>query len=308
MSQQSGKGFLEEDLDIHQQYLDILNCIPDVVYWIDKDCILNGCNQNFIKLLSLKKMRDLKGTPYDQMAKHTDWSEKRIEAFKLDDMKVLFSGESQWDVEEEPVYNKDKEASYYKSRRVPLFDKENKVCGLVVVLTDITRLKKIEAQLQQHNLTDNPKLTPSKRVDEPKILMVEDNFIAQKVEEALLKELQCQVDIADSGDKALHLFNPGKYDMVFMDIGLEDTSGYLVAKKIRQMEQNTNHHVPIIALTSYQADVVKYDVEDYFMDGVLTKPLTSEQAEQLIKHFVRNEDIMVAGLKSARNCQKPFSS
>ncbi|HAT9400816.1 TPA: response regulator [Legionella pneumophila subsp. pneumophila] len=300
MSQQIGNEFFEADMDMHQHYLDILNCVPDVVYWVDKDCHLKGCNQNFIKLLGLKKIGDLKGTPYDQMAKHMKWSEKRIETFKLDDMKVLFSGESQYDIEEEPVYNKGKEAIYYKSRRVPLFDKENKVCGLVVVLTDITDLKKLEAHIQQTHSPRNIKRTQKKRVTEPKILMVEDNFVAQKVEEALLKELQCQVDIADTGDKALNLFDTGKYDMVFMDIGLEDTSGYLVAKKIRQKEQNTNYHVPIIALTSYQADVVKYDVEDYFMDGVLTKPLTSEQADQLIKHFVHKEDIMVSGLKSAR--------
>ncbi|HEM0457355.1 TPA: response regulator, partial [Legionella pneumophila] len=270
------------------------------VYWVDKDCLLKGCNQNFIKLLGLKKIKDLKGTPYEQMAKYTGWPEKNIEAFKLDDMKVLFSGEPQWDVEEEPLFNKDKEVSYYRTRRVPLFDKDNKVYGLVVVLTDITKFKKMEEQLQKVATKEKIKPSPAKRIEEPKILMVEDNFVAQKVEEALLKELQCQVDIADTGDKALNLFDPGKYDMVFMDIGLEDTSGYLVAKKIRQKEQNTNYHVPIIALTSYQADVVKYDVEDYFMDGVLTKPLTSEQADQLIKHFVHKEDIMVSGLKSAR--------
>ncbi|HDI5429854.1 TPA: response regulator, partial [Legionella pneumophila] len=245
-------------------------------------------------------IKDLKGTPYEQMAKYTGWPEKNIEAFKLDDMKVLFSGEPQWDVEEGPLFNKDKEVRYYRTRRVPLFDKDNKVHGLVVVLTDITKFKKMEEQLQKVATKEKIKPSPAKRIEEPKILMVEDNFVAQKVEEALLKELQCQVDIADTGDKALNLFDPGKYDMVFMDIGLEDTSGYLVAKKIRQKEQNTNYHVPIIALTSYQADVVKYDVEDYFMDGVLTKPLTSEQADQLIKHFVHKEDIMVSGLKSAR--------
>ncbi|WBV69846.1 PAS domain-containing protein [Legionella pneumophila] len=57
-------------------------------------------------------------------------------------MKVLFSGEPQWDVEEGPLFNKDKEVSYYRTRRVPLFDKDNKVYGLVVVLTDITKFKK----------------------------------------------------------------------------------------------------------------------------------------------------------------------
>jgi CheY-like chemotaxis protein len=128
--------------------------------------------------------------------------------------------------------------------------------------------------------------------------MIEDNIIAQNVEKALLMALNCQVDIAESGDKALQLFGPGKYDLVLMDIGLEDTSGYVVAKQLRNMEKDTNHHVPIIALTGYEADVVKYDCEQYFMEGAITKPLTSEQAEQIIKHYVYHMDIPVNGLKS----------
>ncbi|WP_232220555.1 response regulator [Legionella tunisiensis] len=61
--------------------------------------------------------------------------------------------------------------------------------------------------------------------------MIEDNTIAQKAAQSLLMQLDCQVDVAESGDKAALLFQPGKYDLVFMDIGLEDTSGYVVAKK-----------------------------------------------------------------------------
>jgi hypothetical protein len=59
--------------------------------------------------------------------------------------------------------------------------------------------------------------------------------------------------------------------------------------------------VPIIALTGYEADVVKYDCEQYFMEGAITKPLTSEQAEQIIKHYVYHMDVVVQGLKSVMN-------
>jgi CheY-like chemotaxis protein len=96
------------------------------------------------------------------------------------------------------------------------------------------------------------------------------------------------------------LFEPGRYDLVFMDIGLEDTSGYVVSKKFRQLEKDTEHHVPIIALTSYEADIVKYDCDDYTMEGALTKPLTSEQAKQIIQHYIYHIDIPVRGLKSIK--------
>ena len=56
--------------------------------------------------------------------------------------------------------------------------------------------------------------------------------------------------------------------------------------------------MPIIALTGYEADVVKYDCRHYFMEGAISKPLTSEQAEQIIKHYVYHLDVPVRGLKS----------
>lgn len=298
MSHKPKKADFEDSFALHQHYIDILNCMPNIVYWVDNDCVLKGCNQNFIKLMGLKQLKDFKGTPYLQMAKFAGWPEKRIEALKLDDMKVIFSGESQWDVEEAPIINKHQEPIYFRSRRVAILGKDKKVIGLTVVLTDITDQKNLEKQINHMHSETKPEPVATRIIAEPNILMVEDNVIAQKVEEALLLSLHCHVDIAESGSKALTLFSPGKYDMVFMDIGLEDTSGYSVAKKMRQLEQNTDHHVPIIALTSYQADVVKYDCYDYSMDGVLTKPLTSEQAEQLIKHFILHENVPVTGLKS----------
>lgn len=128
--------------------------------------------------------------------------------------------------------------------------------------------------------------------------MIEDNLIAQNVESALLSALNCQVDIAGTGSMALELFEPGKYDLVLMDIGLTDTSGYVVAKNLRKQEKNTPYHVPIIALTGYEADVVKYDCEQYFMEGAITKPLSSEQAKQLIQHYIYHQDTEITGLKS----------
>ncbi|WP_133127957.1 response regulator [Legionella nagasakiensis] len=300
MAQQIKKNNFADAFSIHQHYIDILNCIPNIVYWVDNDCVLKGCNNQFIQMLGLQKIGDLKGTPYDQMAKHTPWPKERIEAFRLDDMKVIFSGVAQYDVEESPIFDEKREAIYYLVRRTPLLDRNGQVTGLVVVFTDISERKKLESRLSDQKNSQEHSKAEHVLAEEPHVLMVEDNFIAQKVEEALLTALHCHVDIADSGDKALKLFGPGKYDIVFMDIGLEDTSGYMVAKKFRQMEENTKFHVPIIALTSYQADVVKYDCNDYFMDGVLTKPLTSEQAKQIIQHFIYHENIDVAGLKSVK--------
>ena len=279
--------------------MDIINSIPDIVYWIDVNCNLIGCNNHFVNLLGIQELSDFKGTPYNQMKKCAHWPDDRIESLKLDDMKVIFSGEARNNVQEAPIIAENGTPLYFKANRVPMCDENKNVVGLVVVLTDISIIKKLEQRLapkQQKNKSNND-LFADGRI--PSILMIEDNLIAQNVEKALLTGLNCNVDIAESGDKALELFGPGKYDLVLMDIGLEDTSGYVVAKQLRNMEKDTQFCVPIIALTGYEADVVKYDCEQYYMQGAITKPLTSEQAEQIIKHFIYHQDVPVQGLKSA---------
>lgn len=285
---------------INQYYMEIINAMPNVVYWVDKDCNLKGCNRNFCNLLGLQNLKDLQGTPYQKMIELGRWSDERVEALRLDDMKVLFSGEALHNIQEKPIQNDAGKVYHFHATRVPMHNKNREIVGLVVVLTD-GDMSKMSKEVPRQRLDDENKdvIEAVKDGYLPTVLMVEDNLIAQNVEKALLTSLRCKVDIAETADIAMKLFSPGKYDLVLMDIGLEDSSGYVVAKQLRQQEKDTDYHVPIIALTSYEADVVKYDCEHYFMEGVLSKPLTSEQAEQLINHYVFHMKVPVDGLKSS---------
>ena len=278
-----------------QYYMDIINSIPDAVYWTDANCQLIGCNLNFLQLFNIKNPQDLKESPYDLMK---NWPAERLETLKLDDMNIIFSGEPRYNVEEK--IHTDGKTLYFKINRVPMFNEQRQVIGLVVVLTNINELYLVQEELKKYQPKKETKAVDIPLNDHlfPKILMIEDNIIAQNVERAMFAALNCEVDIADTGDKAMELFVPGKYDLVLMDIGLEDTSGYVVAKNLRNMEKDTSHHVPIIALTSYEAEVVKYDCKQYRMEGVVSKPLTSQQAELIVKHYVYHLDVEVPGLKS----------
>lgn len=283
---------------IHQYYMEIINSLPDAVYWMDVNCNLIGCNLPFLHLLHLKNAQGFKDKPYELLKQHALWSDSYLETLKLDDMSVIFSGNPQYN-REEKIITSDNKTFYFKINRVPIHDEHRGIIGLVVVLSNISHFKELQEEMRQQS-KNNPKSVELAVNDHrfPKVLMIEDNLIAQNVERALLTSLNCEVDIAGTGEHALQLFNPGKYDLVLMDIGLEDTSGYIVAKNLRNKEKDTPHHVPIIALTGYQAEIVKYDCGQYCMEGAITKPLTSLQAEQIIKHYVYNMDIEIHGLKS----------
>ncbi|KTD52656.1 sensory box sensor histidine kinase/response regulator [Legionella quinlivanii] len=294
---------------LHHYYHSIINYMPNLVYVLDKNCMIVDCNQNFLDLLQLERLEDLPGTVYSQLVEKSHFSEARIQKLKQDDINALLEAKPLIDVKEAPVIDANENIVYYHSSRIPLFNEQKQITGMVVILVDMTERKQMEEELgklkerlkahvsdteQSHPLVFRDPKNP------PKVLMIEDNAIAQKAVQALLMQLDCQVDVADSGEKATSLFKPGKYDLVFMDIGLEDGSGYIVSKKFRQMEDGSGFRVPIIALTGYEADVVKIDCNDYFMEGAITKPLTSEQARQIIEHYIYHMDIPISGLKTTK--------
>ena len=118
------------------------------------------------------------------------------------------------------------------------------------------------------------------------ILVVEDNFIAQKAAQSLLQSCQCQVDIASNGKEALELWKQNEYDLIFMDIGLPDIDGYQVTRHIRVQEEAKNRRTPIIALTAYAGDENKQRCIEAGMNAVLCKPLTQKSAEDALNALI----------------------
>lgn len=119
-----------------------------------------------------------------------------------------------------------------------------------------------------------------------RVLVVEDNYIAQTVAKSLLGTLNCLVDISTNGLDAINQCKTKAYDLIFMDIGLGDgMDGYEVTKYIRS-QISAPHHIPIIALTAHGADESKQLCIESGMDAVLTKPLTQHNAAEIINSFI----------------------
>lgn len=119
----------------------------------------------------------------------------------------------------------------------------------------------------------------------PKILLVEDNHIISRISKELLEGLDCKVDIAETGTKALELANQYHYDLVLMDIGLPDISGYEVSAKIRSSKNNVISTVPIIAITAHTEEEERQRCLDVGMNQMITKPLTHEIAKSIISQL-----------------------
>lgn len=119
----------------------------------------------------------------------------------------------------------------------------------------------------------------------PKILVVEDIKIAQKLAGMILHQLNCEVDTADNGVQAIECYNKQTYDLIFMDLGLPDMDGLTVTETIRKLESKPQH-TPIVALTAHDDADVKKACLEHGMDDFLAKPLTPQAASSILQRFV----------------------
>jgi CheY-like chemotaxis protein len=110
------------------------------------------------------------------------------------------------------------------------------------------------------------------------ILVVDDNKAAVTGITALLKHLGYTVTIAENGTEALARAKAIAPDVILLDIGLPDMSGYEVAEKFR--EQNISS--TLIALSGYGQSEDKAKAEKAGFAYYLVKPASIVDVEALL--------------------------
>ena len=119
-----------------------------------------------------------------------------------------------------------------------------------------------------------------------RILVVDDNEINQVVACKFLQKLGCQVEVARNGREAVDSIARATYDAVLMDCEMPEMDGYEATQEIRQQEQTTTRHLPIIALTGHASSEDAQKCRLAGMDDVVTKPMTlptlREKLERLL--------------------------
>jgi len=116
----------------------------------------------------------------------------------------------------------------------------------------------------------------------PKILLIEDTPLIQRINLVYLKLLGCKVELAQNGQEAIAMFKNG-YDLVLSDIGLPDIDGREVIKAIRLQEQEK--HTPIIALTAFDDFIIK-ECFEAGVDDFYVKPLKTEELSAVLKRWL----------------------
>lgn len=302
----------QKEQALFQLYADAFSFVPGYLYILDTSGKLLNCNTNLLKQLGMDTLEDHGiGVIYKRMLEKGFGNEQQLLQFKKDDINTLLSEKPHTSDEPVPLWLHHEETRWFKVSRIPLRNENDKIEGLLVMMTDISeqkhlqeQLAKLKKELQNSNRRVAAKFDFDTQEFEteasPRVLLIEDNFLAQKAAKSVLMSCDCDVDVVTNEKELKAEFEPGKYQLLFMDIGLEGTSGYMLAKEVRKLEQGSRYRVPIIALTGFDAEIVKSDCEYYQMEGAIHKPLTVEQVRQIIQHYIKHIDIDVAGLHQGK--------
>lgn len=144
------------------------------------------------------------------------------------------------------------------------------------------------------NITNNPRpqriitrQSPAQaESDRPRVLVVEDNVVNQKVMLKILGKLEYPAKVVENGRKAVDELQKNPYDLVLMDIQMPEMNGYEATSAIRNPQTNClDPQVTIIAVTANAMKTDRKACIDAGMDDYLPKPLNSKMLLEKIRQW-----------------------
>jgi len=133
----------EEELRSTKQMLElIINNIPQFIFWKDRNSVYLGCNENQARVAGLESPEEIIGkTDYD-----LPWSREEAEHYRRVDQQVMKSGQPKYHILETQKQS-DGHRAWLDTNKIPLFNNEGKVFGILGTYEDITERKKAQEEL-----------------------------------------------------------------------------------------------------------------------------------------------------------------
>ena len=123
------------------------------------------------------------------------------------------------------------------------------------------------------------------------LLLADDIEINREIFISLLEDTGIKIDVAENGQVAVEKFkeNPGKYDIIIMDVQMPVMDGHEATKTIRSLALERAGKIPIVAMT---ANAFKEDIELCLKSGMndhLSKPINVEAIMDKITAYCRTK-------------------
>ena len=111
-------------------------------------------------------------------------------------------------------------------------------------------------------------------------MMVLTELIKRKLPNAKILEAQ-------NGEEAIQIYKSHKIDLIFMDVQMPHLDGIQSTKIIRNIEQETNFKIPIIAQTAGAFKEERLKCIDAGMDDFIIKPIDTNRINEILDKYLK---------------------
>jgi CheY-like chemotaxis protein len=124
------------------------------------------------------------------------------------------------------------------------------------------------------------------REDSPRVLLVEDHPVNQKVASLMLRLLGYRVVIANHGEEALGLLQEEVFDGVLMDVQMPVMDGVEATTAIRSHLDPQVSNIPVVAVTAQAMEGDRQRCLGAGANAYLTKPIDRAQLEATLAELI----------------------
>ncbi len=117
----------------------------------------------------------------------------------------------------------------------------------------------------------------------PRVLVVEDNQVAQRIVSRTLTKRNYRVVAALSGPEAIIRVSSSRFDLILMDLQMPGMDGIETTSKIRELENGRT--VPVVAFTANATPEYREMCRKAGFDGFLAKPVNASELLSTVERF-----------------------
>jgi CheY-like chemotaxis protein len=115
-------------------------------------------------------------------------------------------------------------------------------------------------------------------IQKRQILVVDDEPSVRGAIKILLKHDGHEIQLADSGEAALAMFERDKFDLVITDYSMQGMKGAQLAVLIKQLRPDQ----PIIMITAFADEFKTYGKPPEGVDFIISKPFSQKELREAI--------------------------
>ncbi len=122
----------------------IIDNIPELIYWKDLDLVYIGCNENYSLINGFQNPASVMG----KLDENLPWAKNKLDSILESEQRVIQNGIPEYHVNEFWILPNGKEV-LYEINRIPLYDPDGNIIGLLATFADITERKLAEQKIKE---------------------------------------------------------------------------------------------------------------------------------------------------------------